>query len=87
MSGEEWIVNHDWMREYQRNVEGLIGKRLEYDGNENPVPPIPIRNSVVRCRDCYQSFDNFGQLLCRMPPECMEVTPDGFCAWGERRDA
>ena len=41
---------------------------------------------VVRCQDCYQSFDYFGQLLCRLPPECMEVTPDGFCAWGECDD-
>ena len=43
-------------------------------------------SNIVRCRDCKHSdkaywckhFGSYGDL----PP----VTPDGFCAWGERND-
>lgn len=44
---------------------------------------------VVRCRDCkhFMSGD-----LCKLQDEWnefhwLQVEPDGFCAWGERRDA
>ena len=58
-----------------------------------------FRESIVRCKDCKYMFDwAYGRMLCKMwadadidEPEgnvlypC--VKPDGFCAWGERRDA
>ena len=47
---------------------------------------IKVKQEIVRCRDCKHSdraywckhFGSYGDL----PP----VTPDGFCAWGERED-
>ena len=43
------------------------------------------RERIVRCRYCRRSFEECGDLWCRGivgPP----IEPDGFCAWGERRD-
>ena len=43
---------------------------------------------VVRCRDC--KYEQHG--YCSRPDEWFDdvwfaIEPDGFCAWGERRDA
>ena len=37
----------------------------------------------VRCRDCEHYEDYAG--CCQRRYQPMAVTPDGFCAWGERR--
>lgn len=49
---------------------------------------LPVREEIVRCRDCYYFTDSPAW------PDAYEcdyinrgVEPDGFCAWGERRDA
>ena len=39
---------------------------------------------VVRCRDC-KHYEDYGG-CCHRRYQPMAVTPDGFCAWGERRD-
>ena len=41
--------------------------------------------SVVRCRDCrfYEETGNCNWFECSCGM-LAEVTPDGFCAWGER---
>ena len=36
----EYIINDDWIREYESNIEELIGFDLEYDSSTNPVPPL-----------------------------------------------
>lgn len=47
---------------------------------------IHLHGEIVRCRDCeYQSDDGLTTLWCS--ENCREVRRDGFCAWGERRDA
>ena len=64
---------------------------------------LPVREEIVRCRDCrhyvpeygYSEERGFGQIEYLIePPACarskvIEITvdPNGFCAWGERRDA
>ena len=56
-----------------------------------------VREEIVRCRDCKHftqkgthKFDN-GKTnadYCKFIRGWMlQITPDGFCAWGERRDA
>lgn len=44
---------------------------------------------VVRCRDCKLCDERYGRMLCRRDMSCdeiaLDVKPDGFCAWGERR--
>ena len=45
---------------------------------------------IVRCRDCrwFDSRPNYQ--LCRRDMSCDEIAvsaePDGFCAWGERKN-
>ena len=52
-----------------------------------------VRESIVRCRDCKHATKNgtrcyyFMTLDCWENPVPSEVNPNGFCAWGERRDA
>ena len=86
----EYIVDALWMAEYERGIESLLGVKLEYDGNDNPTPPLPRRNIIVRCRDCkHFTFDKSdheyrsGWWCTRW--ETDRVEPDGFCAWGERK--
>lgn len=49
-----------------------------------------VREEIVRCRDCkhyhdkFNGCDEFGDMW---HDEYANVEPDGFCAWGERRDA
>ena len=40
---------------------------------------------VVRCRDCEYYEDYTGCCTRRDYIAPMAVTPDGFCAWGERK--
>ena len=46
-----------------------------------------LREEIVRCRHC-KWFD--APRLCRRDMSCdeiaVDVEPNGFCAWGERRD-
>ena len=42
---------------------------------------------IVRCRDCkYASYDS-RWCYRLLNAEDTPITPDGFCAWGKRRDA
>lgn len=81
------------------NPSDLVGKEFIFEyGVDRILPPSDKtggvfateqrafrRERVVRCRDCRRSFEERGDLWCRGivgPP----IEPDGFCAWGERRD-
>ena len=44
-----------------------------------------VREEIVRCRDCRCKHDVDGRHLCTRWQFATE--PDGFCAWGERKDA
>ena len=45
---------------------------------------------VVRCKDCkyYTTEDFDGDILCGCTLYCamLDITPDGFCSYGERKD-
>ena len=43
-----------------------------------------VGEEIVRCRDCEHYEDYGGCCMRRYQP--MAVTPDGFCAWAERRE-
>lgn len=53
---------------------------------------INVHERIVRCKDCEYYSSYFG--LCNHPlidggfegDVYLDVEPDGFCAWGERRD-
>ena len=40
---------------------------------------------IVRCRDCRHYTDDEMEYYHYCGSWCEQVTPDGFCAWGERR--
>lgn len=42
---------------------------------------------IVRCRDCKHYTDDEMEYYHYCGSWCERVEPDGFCAWGERRDA
>jgi hypothetical protein len=56
---------------------------------ENVWPYGFQREEIVRCRDCKHYTDhsiNLRPHWCRKHGS-YHISPDGFCAWGERRDA
>lgn len=64
---------------------------ITYDADarsRNGEIPIAECREVVRCRDCEYSM--FDKECSRIDPWVDEtwfaIEPDGFCAWGERRD-
>lgn len=42
---------------------------------------------LVRCRDCKHYTEDEAEYYHYCGSWCEQVEPDGFCAWGERRDA
>lgn len=41
---------------------------------------------VVRCRDCKHYTDDEMEYYHYCGSWCEQVTPDGYCAWGEQMD-
>lgn len=77
---------------YQSHGEPLVNERGEIY--------LARAGEIVRCRDCkYADETESGSLRCNgylvekwdyyndMPSDGVNVGPDGFCAWVERRDA
>ena len=47
-----------------------------------------LQERIVRCRDCIGLVETWDGWECeRFSGEYHRAEPDGFCAWGERRDA
>lgn len=73
----EHYINHVMGEITKRDVE-QVSERLRALGWEE----------IVRCRDCKYYEDTGNCTFFYLADGCLgEVTPDGFCAWGERRDA
>lgn len=46
---------------------------------------LPVRERIVRCRDCKHYEPNtYSHFTCELLT--FHVEPDGFCAWGERKE-
>lgn len=72
---------------------------MDYSGWAEGIPAVEYlkvcdamharkREEIVRCRDCSFCVEKGYRLYCdRDAGGFPEVEPDGFCAWGERRDA
>lgn len=59
----------------------ITGKQLERLG----VPDMFTEQEIVRCRDCNEYNPEFyNHITCELLGRYVE--PDGFCAWGERRN-
>ena len=52
---------------------------------------IPVREYIVRCKDCKHYSDHEWVLVTDVSDVChffgdgVKVEPDGFCKWGERK--
>lgn len=58
----------------------------EYDSDEGWIPG-EHREEIVRCSDC-RYYSPYQDLCERLQPGMLVLEPDdGFCAWGERRQA
>ena len=76
-----------------------MSERIIYYPDTNVNAWGEAREFIVRCRDCkhwstwdmsamYQDHDHDRHACFRIIDGfCMETDADGFCAWGERRDA
>ena len=72
--------------------------KADGDACEFTLPSWTQREEIVRCRDCRYAhemldgmYDCFGHLATTWDyysdePKQNPVEPDGFCAWGERRE-
>lgn len=45
-----------------------------------------LREEIVRCRDC-KHYKHSSWHRCDLYSIAHEVEPDGFCKWGERKEA
>ena len=57
---------------------------------EYPCSDQNTGEEIVRCRDC-KWLDHHNLYLCMLPDgdggyACWVVEPDGFCAWGARKE-
>lgn len=78
----EFILSSEQLERLIEGIEHNTGRRINQvicDGAELPV--------VVRCRDCKLSVAKGHRLYCDLNAGGFpNVEPDGFCAWGERRE-
>ena len=56
------------------------------DGAEHVIAQLHYA-FVVRCSDCKHWTEDEMEYYHYCGNWCEQVEPDGFCAWGERRDA
>lgn len=81
------------MSEYIINLDGELGMALAVACAGAGF----AREEIVRCRDCEHAAHFFPWLtpskrssvevwMCGLAAEGFEIEPNGFCAWGERRD-
>lgn len=54
---------------------------------ENVWPYGSQREEIVRCKDCKHYTEDEMEYYHYCGSWCEQVEPNGFCAWGERRDA
>lgn len=60
---------------------------------QDPHEPWLVDEPIVRCRDCKHYSEHEWVMVTDVSDVChfwhgepTKVEPDGFCAWGERRD-
>jgi len=58
----------------------------DYTSPFDPVArAVSLGEEIVRCRDCKHYTDDEMEYYHYCGSWCEQVTPDGYCAWGERR--
>lgn len=66
--------------------ERIIEAKFGADGNK--VTGTRQRERIVRCKDCanYRTNDGCADVCVIVFGDEFNVEPDGFCAWGERKE-
>lgn len=82
------------MAEYVIDLTGVEVKTIKEPHSIEAIEALwglPVREEVVRCRDCKRYSEHEWILVTDVSDVChffgdgVKVEPDGFCAWGERR--
>lgn len=83
---------HDWLNEIVTNQEGW---RMFYSDSETKscaeavLALLKEQETVVRCKDCRHCYFASNRIPCEQSLMCAKtgnnITPDWFCADGERR--
>lgn len=79
------------MSEYIITEKQLKTATEAYMEREIPLPFTEVYVSgdklpeIVRCRDCKHYTDDEMEYYHYCSSWCEQVTPDGFCSWGERK--
>ena len=75
------------MNEYIMEIPDYPSKVVQDGWNVRIEWEYKQREKIVRCRDCYFADEIEGGYWCdRFDCGKEHVTPNGFCAWGERRE-
>ena len=74
----------EYIYEHKPSGADHMGKPVE-------LPMLVQREEIVRCRDCRYYREEWIRKLMRSVIYCdwldgVHIEPDGFCAWGERRE-
>ena len=80
------------MTEYIVDLNGVETKEVVTDDDRLMVLwGLPVRERIVRCRDCKYYADHEWIIatdvsdVCHFWADGVKVEPDGFCKWGERK--
>lgn len=77
----EFIINSDQLERLIEAVEHDTGREI------NRVVIDGVRAAeIVRCRNCKHSDRSYWCKRWGMLGDLPSITPDGFCAWGERAE-
>ena len=78
------------MAEYVVDLNGVETKEVVTDDDRfMALWGLPVRERIVRCRDCKYYSDHEWILatdvsdVCHFFGDGVKVEPDGFCKWGE----
>ena len=74
------------MSEYIVDLTDVEKRKFSWS-METLYEQVPVREEIVRCRDCKHLMSNN---RCNLQDDYnefhwLDVEPDGFCAWGERK--
>lgn len=82
------------MNEYVVDLNGVETKEVVTDDDRlMALWGLPVRERIVRCRDCKHYVDHEWFIATDVSDVChfwadgngVKVEPDGFCKWGERK--
>lgn len=100
IDAENLLKRYEWIKWYSVSKDGQFrrGATTEdnpfihyYDGKEiiKNAPTVDAVE-VVRCRECkhYATADFDGDILCgcTLHSAMLDITPDSFCSYGERKE-